>query len=307
MEFLRFLESLRTPFLDFFMSIVTYGGSELVFMLIALIFFWCVSKKTGYYILVVGFFGTAINQISKLLFHVPRPWVLDPEFTIVESARAGATGYSFPSGHTQTAVGTYSCLFLSTKRRAVKIICVILILLVPFSRMYLGVHTPLDVGVAFVTALLLAALFRPAVEKANTSPRLMTGILLSMVAVCLGFLVFVTCYTFPADIDLENLAEGTKNAYTLTGALLGLVLSYWLDNRYIHFSTSAPIGVQIGKVLVGLVLILLVKEGLKTPLNLLFGGHYIATSIRYFCTVLVAGAAWPACFTWYSKHLKVSP
>ena len=48
----------------------------------------------------VGFFGTLVNQFLKLVCRVPRPWVRDPNFTIVEAARADATGYSFPSGHT---------------------------------------------------------------------------------------------------------------------------------------------------------------------------------------------------------------
>ena len=76
MGVLRAIEAIRVPALDAVMSYVTYGGSELIFMLVALIAFWCVSKKTGYYILIVGFFGTAVNQICKLLFQVPRPWRL---------------------------------------------------------------------------------------------------------------------------------------------------------------------------------------------------------------------------------------
>ena len=107
MEFLRLLESVRVPALDAFFSAVTYFGDELAFMALALLLFWCVDKRTGYYVFVVGLFGTLANQFLKILCRVPRPWVLDPGFTIVESARAAATGYSFPSGHTQNAVGTF--------------------------------------------------------------------------------------------------------------------------------------------------------------------------------------------------------
>lgn len=78
--------------------------------------------------------------------------MLDPDFQIVEAARADATGYSFPSGHTQNIVGTTASIFASRKETWVRIVCIVLMVLVPFSRMYLGVHTPLDVGVAFLTA-----------------------------------------------------------------------------------------------------------------------------------------------------------
>ena len=107
MEFLHFLEGLRNPVFDFLFSIITLFGEETLFMAIGLTFFWCVSKSQGYYLLCTGFVGTVVNQFLKMIVRVPRPWVLDPEFTIVESAREGASGYSFPSGHTQTSVGLF--------------------------------------------------------------------------------------------------------------------------------------------------------------------------------------------------------
>lgn len=148
MGFLRFLEGIRNPVFDFFFSIITYLGGEIVFMAVAMILFWCVSKKEGYYILTVGFIGTIINQFLKITFRIARPWVLDPEFKPVESAIEEATGYSFPSGHTQNSVGTFGGIALAFKKRWVRITCIILAVLVPFSRMYLGVHTPLDVFVS---------------------------------------------------------------------------------------------------------------------------------------------------------------
>ena len=58
MAFLHSLESLRTPFLDQFFFIVTYLGSEVVFLVLAVALYWCVSKPRGLYLLAVGFFGT---------------------------------------------------------------------------------------------------------------------------------------------------------------------------------------------------------------------------------------------------------
>lgn len=87
MSFLYWLESIRCPFLDAVMQAFTCFGEELAFLLLALTIFWCVSKEEGYYLLFVGFFGTVLNQFLKLLCRIPRPWVRDPDFTIVESAR----------------------------------------------------------------------------------------------------------------------------------------------------------------------------------------------------------------------------
>ena len=170
MGLLYALEGLRTPLLDKVMAVVTLLGGELFFMVIAVGAFWCVSKRMGYYLMTVGFFGTVINQFLKILCCVPRPWVKDPGFTIVESARADATGYSFPSGHTQNAVATYGGIARYTGRKWLRAVLIVLTVLIAFSRMYLGVHTPLDVGVSFlVTAALVMAVY-PLMEEADRRP-----------------------------------------------------------------------------------------------------------------------------------------
>ena len=135
MSFLYLLEAARIPGLNEFMLAITYLGDEIAFLVIALILMWCVDKRTGYYVLSVGFLGTIANQFMKLWFRIPRPWVLDPEFTILEQAREGASGYSFPSGHTQSSVGTFGAIAYITKNRILRILCFIVVILVPFSRM----------------------------------------------------------------------------------------------------------------------------------------------------------------------------
>ena len=161
------LESIRTPALDKIMSVITLLGGELFFMVIAVTVFWCVSKREGYYLMIVGFFGTVINQFLKILCCVPRPWIKDPDFTIVESARAEATGYSFPSGHTQNAVATYGGIARYTRRGWLRAVLVVLTVLIAFSRMYLGVHTPLDVGVSFLIAAVLVLAYAGCCVAAN--------------------------------------------------------------------------------------------------------------------------------------------
>lgn len=99
MALLYLLEKIRMPVLNEFMLIITRLGEETAFLVIALILFWCVDKRRGYYIMSVGFLGTMANQFLKLLCRIPRPWVLDGNFTILEGARKAATGYSFPSGN----------------------------------------------------------------------------------------------------------------------------------------------------------------------------------------------------------------
>lgn len=296
MELLYILEGLRTPAGDAFFSLITHLGEETLFIVAGLLFFWCLDKWEGYYLLSVGLTGTVINQFLKLWFRVPRPWVKDPNFTIVESARAEATGYSFPSGHTQSSVGVFGSAARWHRQKAVRLVCILLCILVPLSRMYLGVHTPADVGVSILVALALIFGIYPVIRKAMNCPKTMRLLLVCMVALAVGYLTFVNLYPFPADVDLHNLTHGTKNAYTMLGCMLGVWVTFEVDSRWTKFDTKASLPGQICKLALGLGLLLAIKAGAKAPLQALFANDYLADGLRYFLMVVFAGCLWPLTF-----------
>ena len=304
MDILYALEKIRTPFWNGVMSAVTQLGGEVIFIVAAVVVFWCVSKWEGYYLMTIAFCGTVLNQFLKLICRVPRPWVRDPNFTIVESARAEATGYSFPSGHTQNAVGLFGGMARWGGRRWVRLGLTALALIIAFSRMYLGVHTPADVGVSLGLAAGLVLGLYPLMRRAQEKPRYMGYVLAAMLVVSGAFVVFVETCGFPADMDAENLASGIGNAWKMLGAVAGMTLAWLLDRRYIHFETQAVWWVQAIKVAVGMALLLAIKSGLKAPLLALLGHEGLAGGVRYFLLVLVAGAVWPLVFRPMSKWGK---
>ncbi len=236
MGLLYFLEKLRVPVLNELMLLVTQLGEETAFLVLALIIFWCVDKRRGYYVMAVGFVGTTLNQILKLICRVPRPWELDQNFTILEQARDAAKGYSFPSGHTSTAVGTFGAIAMTEKRRWIKVICVTLMVLVGFSRMYVGVHTPYDVVAGAACALVLVFGMKPIVM--DNRDKAMKILLASMLALGIGYLLYVECYPFPADFDAHNLTSATENAYTMIGCLIGVAVVYAAEKKWINFSVE---------------------------------------------------------------------
>ena len=304
MEFLRLLESIRIPALNVFFSGITYCGDEIAFMVAAFALFWCVNKRTGYYAFLVGLFGTVGNQWLKIACRIPRPWVLDPEFTIVESARAAATGYSFPSGHTQNAVGTFGAMALRTEQKWVRGVCIALIVLVPFSRMYLGVHTPLDVGAAFLMAAALLALFYPVFRSEQAMAKGMPWLLSAAVLLAVAFTFYMGGLRVDAaSLDGSNFAHAQENAYKLLGAVIALLPVYFLEKRYVKFETGAVWYAQIAKLVLGLGLAMAVKSVLKAPLNALLPGG-AGDAIRYFVLVLFAGCIWPMTFRWFGKWGK---
>lgn len=300
MEFLYVLEQLRTPFWNRFFSVATYLGSELVFMVLAVALYWCVSKPRGLYVMTVGYFGTVASQVLKLTFRVPRPWVRDPSFTIVESARADAAGYSFPSGHTQNAVGTFGSLAMDCKRRWVRGLLAVLALLTAFSRMYLGVHTPWDVGAALVLAVVLVLVLHPVFRDLEAHPRRFYPVLAVMLLCGVIYIFYAAYWPFPLDMDWENRAGGLANAYKLMGALIGLAIGYTIDLNWIHFRTQASLAGQICKCALGLALVLALKEGLK----LLLGSGNLANVVRYGIVLLFASGVWPMTFKHFEKFGK---
>ncbi len=302
MEFLYFLESVRNPFLNVLMSVLTYLGSEVAFLAFAMAVFWCFDKRRGYYIMTVGYIGVIINQFLKIMCMIPRPWVLDPNFTTVAGAQADAGGYSFPSGHTQNSTGTYGGIFMFAKKLWVRIACIALIVIVPITRMYLGVHTPLDVGVSLLIGAVLVIALYPVFELTKKHPSLMYWLLGGFFLLSIAFTVFGAVYPFSSNIDPDNLYELRKNACTLLGATGGVFVFYPIERKYIKFDEKATAWGQIVKMLFGIALVMAVKEGLKAVFVAVAGSEQLwMRSVRYFAVVAVAMGVVPIFFKYFKN------
>ena len=295
MEFLYLLENIRFPLMNELMLLITQLGEETAFLVAALIVFWCVDKNRGYYLMSVGFGGTILTQCLKLVCKVPRPWVQDPNFEPIPGSKEAATGYSFPSGHSQSSVGTFGSLALTGKNKLMRWIFLAICILVPFSRMYLGVHTPADVLVGMACALVLMFGLRFMADGKHTRK-----VLLVLSGVAVLYWIFVQFLLNPETLDPHNYESGIKNAYTLLGAIFGLLVVQYVDEKWVHFEVKACWWAQLLKIVGGLLLVLAVKEGLKSPLSALMG-EYPGRALRYFLIVLVAGNLWPMSFRWFSS------
>ena len=281
MGLLYWFQSIRNPVLD--------------------VILWCVDKKWGFRLLLTGLVGSVLNQLLKAIFLIPRPWVLDPNFTIVESAREAATGYSFPSGHTQTAAVVYGMIAAWLKKKWMTMLCVALIIGVGISRMYLGVHTPYDVGVSLATGVLtvwgMMRLFAKAEEDGKKE---LTAQLMG-----LAFAAVMVLYVMYAPKRAANVAEfdahGVESAFKLFGSMAGLIGAWLIDQKYVHYETKAVWWAQILKVALGLGVVMAVRLGAKPVLALIMGEHAAAGAVRYFLMCVVGGGLWPMTFKYFGK------
>lgn len=286
MGFLWTLEGIRSPFLDAVFGFVTRFGEELVAILVMCLIYWCVSKRTAYGIGISYFISGLAVQGMKIGFRIERPWVLDPSFKPVESAVKAATGYSFPSGHTQGATALFGSIGFSTKKLWLKICCFIMAVLVGFSRMYLGVHTPLDVGVGFGMTLVISFLAVKFLVREGSTVRYNLILMVALLAVTAGIIIFALALFNAGKIEEHYVSDCLKAA----GASVGFSVGMFIERSYINFSVrSKSVWMQVLKYIAGIAGVLVIKEGLK----LIIGTGLFLDTLRYCLMILWIAVFYP--------------
>ena len=301
MGILHLIEKIRTPVLDEIMLKLTALGDEIPLIVVALLFFWCIDKRKAYYIISIGFLGLLTNQFLKMLCRVPRPWLRDPGLHTVEAAKEGAGGYSFPSGHSQNSVGIFGGIAAIEKNKFVRILSVVVCILVPFTRLYLGVHTPADVLAGSAMAVALILIMRPLIF--GNDGKNVPFVLIFMTVLSLVYLAFVYIWPNIVEITEDNFHSALKNAYTMVGCLFGFLLAYFADTKWIRFPVKTVWWAQIIKITFGLLIVLAVRKGLSAPLAHVFG-EYPGRMVRYFIIVVVAGVVWPLVFRFFPERKR---
>jgi len=278
MELLRFLESIRSPFLDTVIGLITRLGEETVGIVLLCLVFWCISKKIAYVIGVSFLLSGLTVQGMKICFRTPRPWVIDPTFEPVPGAKEYATGYSFPSGHTQSAAAFYGALGSQVKPMAFKIILFAIPILVAFSRLYLGVHTLQDVIVSLVITFLIIWLTCRIITSEVESKKKEFAISLFIILYAAAVIITAAIMYSNGTIEDRYIADCLKAA----GAGIGFAVGMYVERVYIKFSVkSKNIFIQIIKVVLGIAGVLAFQEGLK----LIIGTGFVVDMFRYFLMI----------------------
>lgn len=147
LELLRYIQSMASPALDLLFIGVSMLAEPAVLVAVLAWLYWNVSREAGQFVSYAMLTSMTLNNGVKEIFRLPRPIGEEGIRTIYADT---ATGYSFPSGHTQMIATVSSSLSLWFRKNICWYLSILLMFLVAFSRMYLGVHYPKDVLVGLL-------------------------------------------------------------------------------------------------------------------------------------------------------------
>jgi membrane-associated phospholipid phosphatase len=260
------LEAIRSGGLTLSMSVVTDLGSNLSYLVILSLVYWCIDKSVGQGLAYASLFSATLNIWLKELWRIPRPGDAALEEVLQQADIEGRltplrepTQPSFPSGHAQGAAVTWGYLAYRAATGPCRVrwawfVAVPLVALIAFSRLYLGVHFPQDVvaglavGAAFLALWLWA---EPCVR-----PRLAT--------LSLGWQ-----YALAVIAPLAMLAVLADHDTTAAmGAAMGLGVGYVLESRTLRFTVSGGVRIRVLRGALGLALMIAAYLGLSALFGL---------------------------------------
>lgn len=284
-EYLLLLQNFREgigAFLKGFLSFITTIAVDYYVLIPAFIIFWVADKRKGRRILLSMGASLLFGALLKTIFCVYRPWVRDSRIKPLDEALPGATGYSFPSGHSFSAAGFYGAVAEAYKKyKKVVIFCVTMILLTMFSRNYVGVHTPQDVVVGASVGVLSAYLVTKLMDYMEAHPEKEWMVLAGTVAVLAIVLPFIYFKQYPIDyvdgVLLVDPKKMTVDGFKDPGRFFGIVLGWYLEKRFVNFDTDAELNVKVERCVFGALLTVFYWTAVVNPL-----GKFIGVGVVHF-------------------------
>ena len=304
MDILLGLQAFRNgggAFLNDFLAKMTFLGELNTAIVIMAILYWAVSKELGTYLLMGWSGNRLVNGVLKVTVCAYRPWIRDARIIPYGNSMTTATGYSFPSGHSMNASTVFGGgMVRKDMPAALRVILGIILVLVGFSRLYLGVHTPQDVLVGFLAGCLVMWLTVRLMRWVEAHPEK------DWLVVCIGLglaaavAVYAAVKAYPADYDAEGklIVDGAKMAndtFKGVGWSAAFLIGWILERRFVGFATDIPLtrkltraaGGLLGYYTFSLILVPLVKSWIPGPAG---------TIVSCFVQMFFVSFLFPWCF-----------
>ena len=257
---LLYFQEIGTPVLDFFFELATMLGEKNILIAVIAWVFWNTDKKKGFILSYTLLFSLFLNALIKISFHRPRPFEVIPE--IAAKRVHTATGYAFPSGHTQGATTFYLTIALLFKKKWIFGTAVLLALLVALSRVYLGVHWPVDVIGGLIIGTAVSIVMYHILNSLYDKPKQRDHfIIISSMAALFVLLVFIAVNRFCFNGEFV-LTDMVKTVGVFAGASIGFIL----EEKVSPFTAAGSLIKKIIRFAFGLGFTLVILSGLKLVL-----------------------------------------
>ena len=264
-----FFQNIETIFLDTTSEIITVFGESPIPLLITIFIYWCWDKKKGFVVVNSLMSAMMSMQILKAIFRIPRPFMKYPEL-IQGKRQQTATGFSFPSGHSTTASSFYGGLCYSFKQKWIRTLSIALIVLVPISRLYLGVHWPMDILVGtligLVSAFALGRVFEKLYrnEKAFMIYTILFALVTLLIALPLAIIMDVNTlnYATLAEFKATTLYRAIHNLMQNSAIAAGIFAGMALDRKTLKFVPAQSAKTRILSLVAGLLMLAVVALAL---------------------------------------------
>ncbi len=247
LTFLKWLQERRTPAIEDFFLGVTHGGEGFWILAIAGTLFWVFGARIAYRVGFALATGDLLTGALKSTFCVPRPWARDLSIVPVPEAQWGAFGYSFPSGHAANTALLWGGWAAAAKKWWVWIPALLWIGLMTFSRMLLGVHTPLDVLGSLLLAIPVVWAMGRLYDWTERNPSRAWRVLVGAALVAVAAWVFVRYKPMPPDAD----PGFSKDAFRAMWGMVGFFVAWFVERKCIRFDPARLGGYRVVAVAVG--------------------------------------------------------
>lgn len=279
-EILKTLENLRNDFLNNLFEFITIFGEETLLVLLIVTLWFAFDKRFAQKLLFITMASMSVNGIIKNFTRVPRPFA-SGEVTCVRPDTA--TGYSFPSGHTQNFTTWTTVTAYHLKKRWFTIITAILILLVAFSRLFLGAHYPSDVVVSVILGTAFGTVGSIVYDRTENKQKLYIGMTIILTP-------FAVLFMFNAEPLFEDF-------YKFYGMVAGIGAAISFEEKYAPITYDVSKWKKLLRIVIGIAAAFAVKEGIKL-LNVtdIVQVSFMIDAIRYFLLVFAVMGLCPLLF-----------
>lgn len=270
---------------DKFFIYISYLGEAYLFIIVAVMIYWLFEKRWAYQFITAFLTSTVIVSVVKVLIKRPRPYqVSDTVESIGTPAHEayGEQSYAFPSGHSQSAAAITTGVLKKSSNLYVWILLILNIILIPFSRLYLGQHYLSDViagvTVGIATVFIIYAIFGRVKKEEYVGLAMLPFILLAVYLL--------------VEFKMYN-----KEMFQAAGAFTAFAIGYYIEKRFIKYEPrEKEVWKQIVKFVIGIGVTFGLQQGLKyiLPYPELIEGEaiplmtFMLDGVRYFIIAIWA-------------------